>query len=668
MNEDIYDFIQNKQEELIQNKAFNEWNKDNKIKDENGDPVIVFHGSTQKMFTEIDEKFFDSNSYVYGGFYTSNNIDDVNDNYAKVGKDLDKTATILSEQIRDFYEFQVMIENGVFPDDSFSEEELEIIEELYEEDELTVAMFKEKLPNFSFSHIEEMMSQFDHEKLDWNDGEEFMSPENLSLSLLLEKKYKTQGWVAPLVIKMTNPCYTGFGEKDTMISFSLMDSTEAKEYEEEQMESYPAYEEAIEAIKDIYREEGLNPTDFMNHFEFHASEYQGFGNISSMYESAVAVLTDDYDYDYDDARKICANAFEENASDYISFDEDFDVENDEELYIPDYSIINGEYLKESVLIGEKIMESLERHHPRIESVREALSEHADTEMNIEDILRVALVEAAYEDEEREAIFKAISSVFDGIVMNAYKANKENWGQAFDLDYDTKHYIVFEPKNIKSAIGNTNFSLYNNDFVQRKTSEEIKKAEVSKNKSVIKKHLEYINSTWSDMPNCELVNKERFDNGNVDAVYSRKENKIYINESRMDNIEKLEKTLFHETVVHYGLHKFFEKEVSPMLEKVSKKYAAQIEEMRVRDYSHLDSEKDKLKLAEEFVAFEAEKILPEDTFLKKARKVLKKAYCKFKKAIGFKMDLEDDLFEMLTKSENLVKGKKKKNNKQRKNKF
>ena len=102
--------------------------------------------------------------------------------------------------------------------------------------------------------------------------------------------------------------------------------------------------------------------------------------------------------------------------------------------------------------GGMVRQELMEHYGEIDGVplgefleRIRSSEHAiyatDDEgaLAVGDYIRVALEEAGY----------------DGIIMDADTAfgTQREYGKAMEMDYGTKHYIVFDPAHIKSSIGN-----------------------------------------------------------------------------------------------------------------------------------------------------------------------------------------------------------------------
>jgi hypothetical protein len=79
--------------------CFKEWFEGSEVKDEDGDPVTVYHGTTHD-FTEFKDERANVENNFGAGHYASTSLDDVENNYAKIGADLDyrieKYADILT--------------------------------------------------------------------------------------------------------------------------------------------------------------------------------------------------------------------------------------------------------------------------------------------------------------------------------------------------------------------------------------------------------------------------------------------------------------------------------------------------------------------------------------------------------------------------------------------
>lgn len=92
----------------VRTKAFKRWFGDwendpensSKLLDENGEPLVVFHGSTYTI-TSFDKKFSNIANDFGKGFYFSNEYWDVKDNYKGKGPDLTNRIQLLAERIEE---------------------------------------------------------------------------------------------------------------------------------------------------------------------------------------------------------------------------------------------------------------------------------------------------------------------------------------------------------------------------------------------------------------------------------------------------------------------------------------------------------------------------------------------------------------------------------------
>ena len=82
----------------VRSAAFRRWFKKSKVVDENGKPLIVYHGTTGD-FTTFDKNRANAESDMGAGFYFTNEIDDVSANYAGEGPDLTNRLERRVEQI-----------------------------------------------------------------------------------------------------------------------------------------------------------------------------------------------------------------------------------------------------------------------------------------------------------------------------------------------------------------------------------------------------------------------------------------------------------------------------------------------------------------------------------------------------------------------------------------
>lgn len=81
-------------------QAFKDWFGDSKVVDEDGEPLVVYHGTTAD-FEAFDREKANPESDLGSGFYFSNTVDDVGANYAGFGPDLTGKIEREAERIAD---------------------------------------------------------------------------------------------------------------------------------------------------------------------------------------------------------------------------------------------------------------------------------------------------------------------------------------------------------------------------------------------------------------------------------------------------------------------------------------------------------------------------------------------------------------------------------------
>ena len=87
------------EEKGTDSKYFKNWFGDSKVVDEDGKPLVVYHGSVQ-TFEVFDKEKASAEGNVGAGFYFTDNEDDVDDNYYDGGPDFDNKVERLAEQIQ----------------------------------------------------------------------------------------------------------------------------------------------------------------------------------------------------------------------------------------------------------------------------------------------------------------------------------------------------------------------------------------------------------------------------------------------------------------------------------------------------------------------------------------------------------------------------------------
>lgn len=86
--------------EITKSAAFKEWFGGSKVVDEDGKPLVVYHGSV-KTFEAFDKDKASNEGDMGAGFYFTDNEYDADDNYHDGGADFDNKVARLAEQIAD---------------------------------------------------------------------------------------------------------------------------------------------------------------------------------------------------------------------------------------------------------------------------------------------------------------------------------------------------------------------------------------------------------------------------------------------------------------------------------------------------------------------------------------------------------------------------------------
>jgi hypothetical protein len=198
-------FTQYRQQNILKNVKFNVWNKDNKIVNDKGLPIISFHGSVYNIFKEIS--FDKSNDFCCcgKGFYTSNDINDINNNYAnEEGGDLFYRKIVLRDKINKLDSFSDSFFNCLNFRNKIDNNKI-----LYS-DAIKLNNGKWKNIAINLSKINKIFTIFCLKKyINWD----------LFLKAIINKTYiYNKGYIMPVYIKMTNPAYYTKDYTATMVS------------------------------------------------------------------------------------------------------------------------------------------------------------------------------------------------------------------------------------------------------------------------------------------------------------------------------------------------------------------------------------------------------------------------------------------------------------------
>jgi len=345
---------------ITDNSNFVDWFGDSKVIDNEGEPLVVYHGTTHD-FDSFELERGNINNAVGKGYYFTSSPDDASINYAGVGADLTQRIEMEYERIEQSFEIEYSID--------------ELVDE--------------------FSITEDQAS-------------EIINGENPELASVLAKrkarkthKGEHDGAVIPAYIRMEKPFDLAESggyiiiEKDEDYYLELAeDEVDRDDFDDEE-----EYEEAlIEKSNEIYSED-YNPSEHGEGVELMAA----FEKMKWRYDDIPAEL---------------------------------------------------EYkLRGSFIDGISPKDFYEMLRLDLSHVMTNEGEFASTQI-FNDIIQ----EAGY----------------DGIIQDAYEEFGEgrSVGRAMDgISYGDRHYIVFEPTQIKSAIGNKgDFDPNNPDIIMYRGGE------------------------------------------------------------------------------------------------------------------------------------------------------------------------------------------------------
>ncbi|KKN76178.1 hypothetical protein LCGC14_0373890, partial [marine sediment metagenome] len=82
----------------MKSSAFTKWFGDSKVVDENGEPLVVYHGTTAD-FAEFSPSKANTEADFGAGFYFTNSVDDLLENYAGLGPDLTQKIERKAERL-----------------------------------------------------------------------------------------------------------------------------------------------------------------------------------------------------------------------------------------------------------------------------------------------------------------------------------------------------------------------------------------------------------------------------------------------------------------------------------------------------------------------------------------------------------------------------------------
>lgn len=540
----IENFIRTKKENL--NYNFHKWMEGNKVFDNDGLPIIVFRGGLGNDYPSINPDKLEADCYCGKGFYTTNSLDDVHENYVNINKDknyqTDEKSYFESKDINaKFLRIRKKIENSLetFEDnDLFTASDIEELIGLESAIDIDLLQESEVFKNLLGDKIHEL------------EADDFGVVDIRNLANLLAENaiMKQMGSIKPFYVKMEKPCYYTKDSNQTLIT-----PTSSETIDSENSESKNLYIEIKNRVLNKCKNE--------------------------------------------DEKKEALKIFKE--------------------------------LELFSMLGE--IDDL----PIIELFQKIRNTDLSTEYNMNSV------------KIKDYFNETIPELFDGIVLDANLAN-EDWGNIGGIDKDTKHYIVFNPNNVKSALGNNGeYSLENNDFCARRSFEQ-KEQYFENEKKVTVEEINNKLEKYNHFIDVQLKDSSTL--GDNDAIYDRSAKSVYINEDKINSMIDLDKTIVHEVIGHAGLDFVLGKDKNKFLQEIADQYTeddyADVKTLYPEfDYNNPE---DRLKLTEEKICIYAESEYKHDSFMDKVLNTIKDAFIKIKKA--FKISTPDDnVFSMIHKN-------------------
>ena len=650
----IQNFINKKILEVTENNNFLKWNENNKLKDEDGYPIIAFHGSTNNDFNVIDLDYSKEVWWCGKGFYTSTSIDDVNANYATALKEKkpnisgeDYSSGDLRSRIsEDIEKINMAFENE--EDCTFFDynEISDYISEDGKEIDLSVL---EKNPN--------VFNGYDFDKTLISE-DNTIKTDSLFISLSTNKYIKNNGWVKPVFVKMENPAYLTVDSSATQIT--IIDE-ELKDYK---YQYETEHQNVVNMIHQLSIELSKHVNDSIENIEEEIKqEVSSYVSIycedvgEELYDCIKDYIEVNFEFEEEEIIEKISQAFKDN--DLGEYNEETEEMEFELVVIFDLNI--EEENKEFQNLYKEIKKSTlnetecDWEYKEVEKIFQNFEMKCFEEGCLNTTLYKLFKEFRHHENEPDLVNffnRALKEHFDGIVLDAEEENNQ-WN--FDtIGYGTKHYILFNNKNIKSALGNNGeYSLLDPDIAARKSVSQKNNYDKISYNNILNKLKEY-NDLYNNTVSFELNTADKFENENIDALYNRKTKTVNINIDKVKTEKELSNIISHEVIGHLGLDLALGKNKDKFLDKVSSKYTKEDYKEVMRLYPELDYDKikDRRKLTEEKICFYAEKKFKHDKFMNKVINHIKFGFSKFKSFIGVS-NVKADIFQTLYKSNQLL---------------
>lgn len=561
-----------KEEQAVDN--FQKWFADSQTLTSNGEPQILYCG-TLSDFTSFNLNKTTNESFLGKGFYFSDEYEDVNANYSNdQGPDFLIKKDSVKQSIQD--DISSYLSNDYYLDFIQNEELIKENKELYN---VIVALFNAE---------EEGDDLFDVKGVDL-----FIEYES---NRILQKD--NEGFIIPVYLKIEKPLNIDkdIFEQEETITGNKFDLIISK-MKENKLNDYALIRELSYLMPDVNIEYSLSFEEFSEAF-----------NSAFSYELE---MSDDANY-YEELLDFSEKLFddEEMSVNYSLCGEIIDFKNAIVDILNDYG--HDKSAQEFLALFESQFESL---YEGI-SVSDILTNETLT-INFGDLI---ILESGIQEHENTH-FKGLCSLafqrmgYDGIVLDAQKHFKT----MKNIEGAT-HYIVFDPNQIKSAIGNNGeYSISNNDIRYRINSR-VKKENNFKNtisKDECTKLLKKIKKHFPKVPEIVIVTDinsldKNFVNKNPiilesSGYYLNDSNKVLVMLQNIEGRNDLIKTITHEIFGHMSLKEVLNSDYDNTMNKVYSYYESKGElENEKEIYTNiykldLNKPQDRAKIAEEKMA-------------------------------------------------------------------
>ena len=641
------DFLKSKIQSLREHKQFREWNSDNKLSEE---PLLLFHGTYHNNFDELSLDVGSDLNHFSNGLHLSNNINEVNNFYAKdlnsdkkeiVNLDIHAKLDNFLDISGDVYKNQEM--KDIFLNkfkltdkvkdiiNNIDANELEENNILFIEEFLEVS--KQELNEEEFFYTFKIKKSELNNYFDFDKGY-FHNKNDIDFKFFKNMYCQNEGLVLPFFLKAKKPLYcldpNDANENDLPCTsfFIFEDEIDIKE-EATNTEKY--LNEIYNDIKNNYDIENLDEI-FQEFKESISNNIENGDYALDLFTQCLHNYIED-----EDTIEHCINAFQN----LILEDDIFIYYNDfEELELLQEQ--HQDFIKLDDLLTNNLTDFLYEEYKSIKG--NISSNHYMSNISVRDFLYQISEQSP---ELKEFITnKIIPEIYDVAVFHAnfeFNYLKEN----FEND-KTLHYLVYNSENVKYAFNQT-FDPENHRLSARRVEET---TDFSISDEEIDAAIKRIKKVYPYYP--KIINHDYKEN--TMAEFNHDTEEVHLYRKNIKSEAELIKTLLHEYVIHYGLHKTLGQEgekllldtydymdQNNLLDDVKEKYPE----------FDLKTNEGKCRLAEEKLAFMSEKqLFKKDSFLDNIFYKMKKLFHGIKESLGIS-HMEDKIFLTIdTINENL----------------